>query len=250
MTNVEFRQEHIEFQVNLYESKNPTRCYLHNARREWILSVIKQVLQDEPVFFEIGIGCGIYTKVMSELGKVFAIDINPNFVAAANRLPNVTANVADITQISFKPVHDIALCSEVLEHITDSATSLKNIYASLKPDGHLILTTPNSYSTVELTARLLSIPIFVKLASLIYGEAVDDLGHVNRMTKKTLEAQILDAGFEIVLNDNLAFYLPVIAEFGGNTGARICKWFAKKLRGTGLAWLLWTQCWVLRKPSM
>lgn len=249
MSAAELRQEHIAFQANLYESNNPTRRWLHNVRRDWVMRAIDQVAPSQPHFLEIGIGCGIYTQLMASRGKVFATDINSAFVEAANQIPNVVARVSDITTDHFDPVHDVALCSEVLEHVPDSASALKNIYASLKPGGYLVLTTPNSYSTVELTARLLSFGPVVKLARLIYGESVDDLGHINRMTRSQLRIQIDAAGFEVVRQENIAFYLPAIAEFCGEPGTRICQWFARRLAGTRLAPLLWTQCWVLRRPK-
>ena len=132
MTVAELRQENIAFQSNLYESNNSTRRWLHNIRREWVISVLTEVAPVQAVFLEIGIGCGIYTSLMAARGKVFAVDINPSFVAAANTLPNVVAQVADVTQDRFSPVHDVALCSEVIEHVPDSVSALKNIFASFR----------------------------------------------------------------------------------------------------------------------
>ena len=250
MSVAELRQEHIDFQSKLYESSNPTRRWLHNARRDWVMRALNQVTPSQPHFYEIGIGCGIYTSLMAQRGMVFAVDINQSFVDAANMMPNVVAQAADITKDAFDPTHDVALCSEVLEHVPDSASALKNIVASLKPGGYLILTTPNSYSTVELTARLLSFGPIVKLARWIYGESVDDLGHINRMTRTQLRAQIDAAGFEVIRQENIAFYIPGVAEFMGETGTQICKWFARTLAGTRFSGLLWTQCWVLRRPKV
>ncbi len=250
MSVSELRQEHPAFQANLYESRNPTRRYLHNVRRSWVIQALGEVATSQTCFLEIGIGCGIYTQWMASHGNVFAVDINSSFVEIANLIPGVTAQVADITTDHFAPTHDVALCSEVLEHVTDSTSALKNIFASLKPGGYLVLTTPNSYSTVEMTARLLAFGPVIKLARLIYGESVDDLGHINRMTRTQLRAQIDEAGFEVLRQDNIAFYLPAVAEFCGEAGTRICQWFAQRLAGTRLASLLWTQCWVLRRPLL
>lgn len=249
MAELELLQKDIAFQANLYESGNPTRRWLHNVRREWVIRTLESVSPPNPHYFEVGIGCGAYTRWMEKRGHVFAVDINPDFVDAATGMTtNVVARVSDITQESHFAIHDVALCSEVLEHVDDSPRALKNIFASLKRGGYLVLTTPNAYSSVELMSRLLAFRPVVKLARLIYGEPVDDLGHINRMTRTQLRQQIEAAGFEIVSHENLAFYLPVIAELGGQTGARICQWFARKLAGTPLSWLLWTQCWVLRRP--
>ncbi|MCK6390858.1 MAG: class I SAM-dependent methyltransferase [Azonexus sp.] len=242
------RQADIAFQSNLYESANPTRRWLHNARREWIFQTIDQVRMSQCNFLEVGIGCGIYTGWLAARGKVTAIDINESFVQSANSIQNVQAAVADITRFGFPPVHDVALCSEVLEHVPDSSSALRNIFDSLRPGGYLVLTTPNSYSTVELVARLLAFGPVVKLARKIYGEAVDDLGHINRMTHSQLKAQIDSAGFTVVRQTDLALYLPVIGEFCGERGMKICRWLAGALRGTSLSGLLWTQCWLLRKP--
>lgn len=243
------RQEDIAFQSNLYESSNPTRRWLHNARREWVLQTIQQLVPSQPFFLEIGIGCGIYTTWMAQRGKVTALDINPDFVNAANQLPYVRAQVANIMTTVFPPSHDVALCSEVIEHIPDSQAALRNIRASLKPGGYLVLTTPNSYSTMELAARMLAYGPVVKLAQKIYGESVADLGHINRLTHQELRAQIDAAGLTVVRQTDVAFYIPVVAEFFGETGQRICQWFANRLRGTALSGLLWTQCWVLRRPT-
>jgi 2-polyprenyl-3-methyl-5-hydroxy-6-metoxy-1,4-benzoquinol methylase len=248
MQTGKLRQDHLAFQANLYESANPTRRWLHNVRRDWIMRALCRVAPFQPHFLEVGMGCGVYTRWMAARGIVCTIDINESFVATAQRIPNVTARVADITVDCFDPIHDVALCSEVLEHVLDSASALKNIHASLKPGGYLILTTPNSYSTVELTARLLAFKPIVKIARIVYGESVDDLGHINRMTRTQLRAQIVEAGFKVIGEEHIAFYLPLIAEFGGEAGARLCRWLAGWLRGTRFTALLWTQCWVLRRP--
>lgn len=243
-------QADIAFQANLYESQNPTRHWLHNARRRWVMHTLERLSLPFYSFFEVGVGCGVYTEWMSRRGTVTGIDINETFVLSANHLRNVTASVADITAPqAFVNRFDIALCSEVIEHLHDSPVALSNIYRALKPGGHLILTTPNRYSTMELFARLLAFKPVAKLARKIYGEPVDDLGHINRLTRTQLRGQIIDSGFEIEDRADVALYIPLIAEFGGHTGARICQWVARIFqRSSLLSHLLWTQCWVLRKP--
>lgn len=244
------KQADIGFQANLYESKNPTRNWLHNVRRNWILRRLDELSDKDATFFEVGIGCCVYTEILAKRGPVFAVDINESFVAAANRIPDVEASVTDICSDGLPIAADIALCSEVLEHVPDSASALKNIYSSLRPGGHLILTTPNSYSTVELVARLLKFKPVVAFAKFIYGESVDDLGHINRMTRGALEKQISAAGFEVIAQDNIALYLPGIAEFTGGTGVSIAMFLSKKWRNSPvLSHLLWTQCWVLKRPE-
>lgn len=251
MQQAVFKQGDIAFQSNLYASQNPTRNWLHNARRSWVMHQLDVRSHPYSNFLEVGIGCGIYTEWMAQRGYVTGLDINEDFVVAASYLSKVTARVADITTTNdYEDEFDVALCSEVIEHISDSQAALNNIYRALKPGGQLILTTPNGYSTMELFARLLSFKPFAGLARLIYREPVQDLGHINRLTRNQLAEQIQKAGFEVVIRKDLALYLPVVTEFGGKAGARFCKWMAQQFsRSEFLSHLLWTQCWVLRKPA-
>ncbi len=244
------QQHDIAFQANLYESTNPTRRWLHTRRRDWILRAINKYAPENGTFLEVGIGCGIYTRTLSKLGCVNAYDINDRFVVDASRLSNVNAAVGDIQNLILDPIHDLAICSEVIEHIVESETALKNIWRSLKPGGVLILTTPNKYSSVELVARLLSNRTVAKLVQKIYREPVDDLGHINRLTQFELRRQFGQADYEVVDHDNLAFYIPGVGEYGGKVGLFICKLLERAVHTIpGLSWLLWTQCWILRKPN-
>ena len=75
------------------------------------------------------------------------------------------------------------------------------------------------------------------------------MGHINRLTQHKLIEQIYDANFTIVHHENLAFYLPVIGELGGNLGLSICKALERIINNLipRLSWLLWTKCWILQK---
>lgn len=241
------RQADIAFQANLYESENPTRKWLHGERREWVLQAIHRHAKKQGRFLEVGVGCGIYTRELATLGEVTGIDINPEFISAANKIPNVVASIGDVQELGFHNAFDVALCSEVIEHVPDSRRAIHQIGNALKPGGVLILTTPNSFSTMEIFARLLSLRPIAKLASLIYREPVDDLGHINRLTRSQLELQIHGAGFKIRETADLALYLPVFAEFGGRLGRDMAKKIATLVGKTPFRGLLWTQCYVLER---
>jgi 2-polyprenyl-3-methyl-5-hydroxy-6-metoxy-1,4-benzoquinol methylase len=251
MPTTHLGQSYTDFQGNHYQSKNPTRRWLHGIRGKWIQTTIAELPKPEkrcPQIFEAGIGCGLYTRWLATQGEVFAIDINPDFVDAAHEIDGVVARVADITFEGGAEMHDIALCADVLQQVNDTQAALRQLYFSLSPGGVLVLTTQNAYSTVELAARLLSFKPMKKLAQFIYQEPVSDLGHINRMTRSQLLKEILRTGFEVIRQDNLGFYLPFVSEFGGKAGLWLCQWIARRLEGSRLSWMLWTQCWVLRRP--
>ena len=123
---------------------------------------------------------------------------------------------------------------------------LKAIHAALKPGAIFVLTTPQRYATMELAARLLRFPPILALARKIYGSA-DELGHINLLTASALRKQLAEAGFTIEREARFGFYLPVIAEVGGETGRSVLVAIERVIRHVPvLRGLLWTQAYILR----
>ncbi len=161
------QQADIAFQANLYEDPNPTRRGLHRDRRAWVEAAIGRNLLPNASVLEIGVGCGIFTRFMSGMGaNITAVDINPAFVAGVADVAGAKPVLADATVGLDVGEHDLAVCSEVLEHVPPehSVALLRNLHRGLKPHGRLILTTPQRFATVELMARLLRFPPVLALA--------------------------------------------------------------------------------------
>jgi len=245
------RQEDIAFQARLYDDPNLTRRGLHRERKAWVEARIERHLRAGESALEVGVGCGVFTKVLSERAAcVTAVDINQAFLDGVDRLPGVSSKLGDATTDLGLRNFDLALCSEVIEHVPPSRSGamLKEFFQALKPGGVLILTTPQRFSTLELVARTLRFPPVLALARRIYGSA-DDLGHINLMTRGTLQKHIRDAGFEIAESQVFGFYLPGVAEFGGAAGAQMLVKLGRMLgRLPIVSGLLWTQAYTLRKP--
>lgn len=246
------QQEDIAFQARLYDDPNPTRRGLHRARKAWIESRLERYLRPGAKVLEVGVGCGLFTQFLSEKGAaVTAVDINRAFLDGVRELPGVATKYGDATTDLGLREFDIGLSSEVIEHVPParSQAMVSEFFRAMRPGGVLVLSTPQRFSTLELTARLLRFPPVLALARRIYGSA-DDLGHINLMTRGALRKQISSAGFEIVEHEIFGFYLPGLAEFGGNAGARLLKSIGRALaRVPVLSGLLWTQGYVLRKPA-
>ena len=243
-------QSDISFQSNLYESKNPTRRWIHQARRTWVLEKLYKFSKRKTSALEVGTGCGTYTSRIGHLfGDAASIDVNESFVKAAKmECPTVEVSVKDIQTLNLGRQYDVIIMSEVLEHVPDTQLSLDRVYAHLSKNGYFLLTTPNKFSTTELVARLLKIKVFAALAQKIYGEPVDDLGHISLRTRAQLILEIDKAGFTILSREDMSFYLPVIAEFGGEWGKRVLQFCERQLKKSNvLRNLLWTQCYVLTK---
>lgn len=243
-------QGNLQFQSNLYESNNPTRRWIHQVRRNWIFEKIDFYSDECRSVLEVGTGCGIYTEKLSEhYPEVTTIDINPAFVdAVTTNNPSVISFVADIEKFRSPEIYDLVLMSEVLEHVADTRMALRSVHLHLSTNGYFILTTPNKFSTTEIVGRLLKIKLFAKFARTIYGEPVDELGHINLRTRSELIREIHAEGFEIIERTDRSFYLPVIAELGGELGRQILESISRMIaKSDFLSNLLWTQCYILKK---
>ncbi|UCG16543.1 MAG: methyltransferase domain-containing protein [Phycisphaerales bacterium] len=251
MTSMTAANALVELQQVLYESKNPTRRWLHTVRKEWIIDALRRCARRRHArALEVGPGSGIYLPVLSHLyDEVTAIDIEDAYLNHANALtakhPNLRLQVDDITDSSLPgSSFDLVLCTEVIEHIRDSAAAIAQMHRLLAPGGTLILSTPQRYSTLELATRIAFLPGIVGLVRRIYREPILEPGHVNSKTGRQIVRQLEDAGFRIRQRHSSGMYVPLLAEFLGETGLWLERWLELKLRGGRLNGLLWTQYYV------
>jgi len=248
-----YNERLINLQETIYNSKNPTRRWLHNLRKTLVFDYISEVsLKSESKnCLEIGPGSGVYlNQLQSVCENVYASDIETAYLDdIKNKFENVITVQDDINSTVFShDFFDIILFTEVIEHIPSEKQTIASIYNILKPGGYLILTTPQKYSPLELCSKIAYLPIIINIVRYIYKEEVLKAGHINLMTEQTLKKQLLDAGFEIIRSHKSGMYLPFIAELGGEGGLRLLKKIEQKIYKSKLDWLLWTQYYILRKP--
>ncbi len=246
----------VDLQDTLYNSKNPTRRWLHCSRRDWIVDAIQRYSNNErTVAAEVGPGSGIYLPVLTTLyQQVQAVDIEEAYLNNARdrmaNLPNLTLKTDDITSSQLPDnTFDFILCTEVIEHIKDSQSALKHMWRLLKPGGILLLSTPQKFSPLELSAKIAFLPGIIQIVRYIYQEPVLETGHINLMTESVVRRQLSNAGFNVVENYKTGLYLPLIAEMTGQSGLKFQQSLEKRLRGGLMDWLLWTQYYVCQKPS-
>ena len=248
---METKSELLPLLNTLYESSNPTRRWLHCSRRDWIIGKIREAANErQGRAVEVGFGAGIYIPALAEAySDVWAIDLDQEHIDHANRIaatyPNVHLLRDDVLDSKLpNRSFSLVLCSEVIEHIPDSQRVLKAMHRLLEPGGILILSTPQRWSLIEMTAKVAFIPGIVSLVRRIYGEAVFDMEHVNSMTARTTERHLKEAGFRICERYKSGMYIPLVAEFAGERGRRIEEWTERRVRGRALDWMLWTQYYV------
>ncbi|MGH7842710.1 MAG: class I SAM-dependent methyltransferase [Candidatus Binataceae bacterium] len=249
--------ELLELLETLYNSRNPTRRWLHCTRRDWIIAKIREAARERPGrAAEIGFGAGVYLPALAEgYREVVATDLDEAHLAHARPLlarhPNLRLATDDIAASRLPAAgFDLVLCSEVLEHIPNTRAVMTGLRRLLAPGGILILSTPQRYSLMELACKVAFLPGVIDLVRRIYGEAVFETGHINLMTAGAVAAALEREGLQIRERFKSGLYLPLLAEFGGMPGLRLARWLEERLRAGRLSFALWTQYYVAQLPQL
>ena len=244
--------ELVALQEVLYDSSNPTRRWLHVARRDWVQQAISEYGKGAGRALEVGPGSGVYLPDLLQVAaEVVASDIEEAYLQQARQLaesePALTVRRDDITATEqASGQYQLVLCTEVIEHIADSDAAIAGLARLVTDDGVIILTTPQRDSPLELCAKVAFLPGIIQLVRMIYREPIIPTGHINLLTEKGLRQQIADNGLVVERVWKSGFYLPLVAELGGEAGCRFLRWCELKLRNGPLSGLLWTQSYVLR----
>lgn len=236
-----------QLQRTLYESKNPTRRWLHCSRREWINAALHRWGAGKSRALEVGPGSGVYLPTLAQVTpEAFGVDIEDAYLRQLRPLELEYSNLRivhdDILESSFpKGYFDLILCSEVIEHIADARQALTEMRRLIAPGGVLVLSTPHKFSPLELFAKVAFLPGLIQIVRWIYQEPILETGHINLMTGRGLRRLLADTGFQIVETYAAGVYLPVVAEAFGQRALRLEQALEPRMRGTVFEGLLWTQ---------
>ena len=180
-----------------------------------------------------------------------AIDIEDAHIAqlrkTADRFPTLKLMVGDLGLQQWPEKFDLVLCSEVIEHVAEPKSFMAGLAKAVQPGGILILSTPQPWSLMELTASIALSPIIIGLTRIIYREPVLPTGHISVMPHYKVIDMLRDNGFEVLTSNYFGLYVPLIAEFGGKLGVSILRRLEKSLQRHGPRGVLWTQLHLARK---
>jgi ubiquinone/menaquinone biosynthesis C-methylase UbiE len=242
---------HVDLQRVLYDSRNPTRRWMHRQRRDWVQDALKR---HAPVpcrlAVEVGIGSGVHLPALAQLGeKALGIEFDQHHLTAVQSKGCLLAG-GDVRRLPLADASvDLLLFSEVLEHVTGTAAILTELRRVLRPGGALVLTTPQRYSLLETTARVALSPSMLWLTRAVYREPVLPMGHINLQTHAGLRRALVAAGLNVREAARFGLYLPLMAELGGGWGCRLAQRLSGSVARGPLAGLLWTQAYVLEASA-
>ena len=185
------RESQYQIQVETYKEKGPVEMGLttsHLWRTDprhlgFLLARYKfcaKMLAGKQRVLEVGCGDGFGVSVVRQtVESVHGIDFDPVFVQNARQVNAERTNVSfaelDITKTCPGEQYDAVYSLDVIEHISKEQEKdyMKNCCKSLKPEGVLIIGTPN-------------------ICASQYASVWSQVGHINMKDEKSLRALLLD----------------------------------------------------------
>ncbi len=151
---------------------------------------------------DVGCGAGLLCEPLARMGAaVTGVDAAPENVAAAKAHAaqsglTIDYRAGELSEQGLKKF-DVVTAMEVIEHVTDPAAFVAELTRHLKPDGLLIMSTPNR----TVASRLFLV------------EAAERLGRIPRgthdwdqfLTPEDLGGLLVDAGLSVVETKGIAF---------------------------------------------
>ena len=144
-----------------------------------------------PRVLDFGAGSGTFARlIQQDRWEVACLEADPNFVEKLRTAGFVAGgDLDDFESHSFSDVYSL----NVLEHIEDDVTALRNIKESLQPDGRLVL--------------------FVPAHPILYSSFDKRIGHFRRYTKAELVQKVEKSGF--IVNkceyfDSLGYFVALL----------------------------------------
>lgn len=168
---------------------------------------------------DIGCGNGIISINLGAAGfNVTGVDVSEKAIEVAksqNPFENVTFQVLPAEElVNFTRKFDVIVCSEVLEHLEDPASLVKEISKNLKEEGILIVTVPNGRGPRELLVTrpmifirdkmpfilkvVLGIKKILGYSGTTIQSAADNLDHIQFFTRKALRKLAEEKNFRII----------------------------------------------------
>lgn len=112
-----------------------------------------EVSRDKPLrFLDLGCGDGTYSAALKKTGhKVVAVDASAEALHLARQRGITNCVLASATHLPTKSnIFDRILLIDVFEHLREPMKTLSEIYRTLRPNGFVVLQTPNKSSVITI----------------------------------------------------------------------------------------------------
>lgn len=139
----------------------------HQTRLKWTLKLVETALaknERHPRILDVGCGEGHLTAALQRdfpTAQMAALDCSLAAIRTATaRYPGIQFAVADACVPPYPPqTFDIVICNNLWEHVPDPLTLLSGLSRVIRPDGHLIISTPGRYRLDNLLRLIRGRPV-------------------------------------------------------------------------------------------
>jgi 2-polyprenyl-3-methyl-5-hydroxy-6-metoxy-1,4-benzoquinol methylase len=207
-----------------FNSKAFAKDYVVDSQERARLSVVLPMIGTNKSVLDLGCRDGTISKMIREMGNsVECVEISEYSIARCKekglKVYDLDLNKNWSESISQK--YDVVFAGEILEHIYETDIFLSNIYKVLKPDGYVIISTPNLAS---LGRRVLL--LFGKNPVMELTTRSSEAGHLRYYIYGSLKKVLLENKLKVV--DFKSDIVNLI-----NTGKITSTWLAQAIPSFG-----------------
>lgn len=183
-------------------TKTADGIYEYNPRPHGAHAKLLALLDGRERVLDVGCSSGYLARRLQERGAtVVGLDVDERAVELAGPFCEaVYVGDVESMELPLEPrSFDAVVCGDVIEHLRDPQAFLARVRPLLRPDGRLVLSTPN----IANWAMRLGL-LFGRFRYTEWG--LLDRTHTHLFTRKTLAQCLADAGYRITTFD---FTVPV-----------------------------------------
>jgi 2-polyprenyl-6-hydroxyphenyl methylase/3-demethylubiquinone-9 3-methyltransferase len=181
-------------------SQHTGYVYAYTNRRKHTLELIQKVASPCARILDVAAGQGNFSIMLAELGyEVTWNDIRED-LADYTRLKHERGVIhyrpGNILELCFDEYFDVVLITEIIEHVAHPDEFLRKISRMIRPDGHVVMTTPNGEYFLN------SLPRFSDCANPGQFEAMqfqpNSEGHIFLLHLDEVEALAHETGLKVI----------------------------------------------------
>jgi 2-polyprenyl-3-methyl-5-hydroxy-6-metoxy-1,4-benzoquinol methylase len=116
-------------------------------RGDKMLAYLRSLGLQRPNILDLGCGTGWFANQLAQLGPTTGIDLSEAAIAQARlQFPQVAFESGNLFEMSLPEQHfDVVVSQEVIAHVADQAGYVDRAARALRPQGYLLVTTPNRF---------------------------------------------------------------------------------------------------------
>lgn len=192
------------YSYDLLEIYGETSCrgyaYAYANRRKHTLELVQRIAQPKAKILDIAAGQGNFTLSLAELGyEVTWNDLREDLVDYVKlKRENGIIHYApgDVFTLGFKACFDVILITEIIEHVAHPDNFLKRIAQMVKPNGYIIMSTPNGEYFRNRLPKFSDCPNPEQFEEIQFQPDAD--GHIFLLHLDEIESLAYKAGLSLV----------------------------------------------------